>query len=218
MNKMKKRMIRKGIKKSLSKGKERIKGGISRAREAGRAGKEKVKNGIAKVRTKVQLIKPFFFVDGITLSNAILGMLSIFASISGKLKLACLFLLLAALMDFLDGKFARKFGRNSKLGKELDSLADIVSFGAAPAVLGFVYAGNLWIIIPLALYVSCGIIRLAKFNVQLVKKSYFGMPITWNSIIYSALYFTGVQPNYWFYAYVISAVLMVSPFKIKKVV
>jgi CDP-diacylglycerol--serine O-phosphatidyltransferase len=218
MNKMKKRMIRKGIKKGLSKGKEKIKGGISRARKAGRAGKEKVKNGIANVRTKVQLIKPFFIVDGITLSNAMFGMLSIFASISEKFKLACLFLLLASFMDFLDGKFARKFGRNSKLGKELDSLADIVSFGAAPAVLGFVYVGNLWIIIPLALYVSCGIIRLAKFNVQLVKKAYLGMPITLNAIIYSALYFTGAQPNYWFYAYVISAVLMVSPFKIKKVV
>jgi CDP-diacylglycerol--serine O-phosphatidyltransferase len=229
MSKMKRmEKVRKGMKAR----KERIKKSIGRAKNAGKIGREKVKNGIVKVkagkervksgigkvRRKVQLIKPILLVDGITLSNAMFGLLSIFASIKGHLNAACYFMIMAAVLDFLDGKFARKFGRTTALGKELDSLADIVSFGVAPAVLGFVYLENIFIAIPIVIFVSCGIIRLAKFNVQLVKGSYFGMPITWNALWFSLLYFFSVPNLYWFYAYAISAALMVTPFKLKKVV
>lgn len=179
--------------------------------------KEKVKRGVGKVRRKAHLIKPILLVDGITIANAMFGLLSIFASISGYFKEACYLLLLAALMDYLDGKFARRLGRETALGMELDSLADIVSFGVAPAVLGFVISGNSVIAFPIILFVSCGIIRLAKFNVQLVKGYYFGMPITMNGIIFPVVYFASVPVDYWFYIFIIAAVLMVSPFKIRKV-
>ncbi|MBN2112310.1 CDP-diacylglycerol--serine O-phosphatidyltransferase [Candidatus Woesearchaeota archaeon] len=195
----KKRRIRKGIAK--------VKSGIGKARIR-----------IGNARRKVQLIKPILLVDGITLSNAMFGLLSIFASVKGYIPQACIFMIIAVVMDFLDGKIARRLGRTTELGKELDSLADIVSFGAAPAVLGFVLSKDPIIIIPLLIFISCGIIRLAKFNVQLVKGAYFGMPITMNGLIFPLIYFSGVPIFYWYFAYFASAVLMVSPFKLKKVI
>lgn len=201
----KKRRIRKGIVK--------VKKGIKKIKD----GKEKIKNGIGKARKKVKLIKPILLVDGITLSNAVFGLLSVFAAVSGYFKQACVFIMIAVLMDFLDGKVARKLGRMTALGRELDSLADIVSFGVAPAVLGFLLVEKIAVILPLVIFLSCGIIRLAKFNVQLVKGSYFGMPITANGIIFPIIYFTGVPYGYWPYIYFLAAVLMVSPFKLKKV-
>ena len=73
------------------------------------------------------------------------------------------------------------------------------------------------IIIPLVIFLSCGIIRLAKFNGQVIKGHYFGMPITMNGILIPIIYFGGVPLSYWPYIYFISAVLMVIPFKLKKV-
>jgi CDP-diacylglycerol--serine O-phosphatidyltransferase len=208
--------VREGIKIRRAVMKENMKKRRQKARENFNRRKEKVKSGIVKVRKTVQLIKPILLVDGVTLSNAMFGLLSIFASITGFLKVACYFLLAAGVLDYLDGKIARKLGRTTAFGKELDSLADIVSFGVGPAVLGFVYSGNPFIILPILVFLACGIIRLAKFNTQLVPGIYFGMPITLNAAIFSILYFTGVQPSYWIYAYLASAMLMVSPFKIKK--
>lgn len=211
MNEEKKdNMFRKRIRDSISSRKEKVKKGIIN-------NKERIKTGIGKARKKARLIRPILLVDGVTISNAIFGLMSIFASISGLYKQACLFLLIAVLMDFLDGKFARRLDRTTDLGRELDSLADIISFGAAPAVLGFVLSKNAIIIIPAVVFLSCGIIRLAKFNVQLVKGSYFGMPITANGIIFPVIYFIGVPIIYWHFVFIVSAVLMVSPFKLKKV-
>jgi len=180
-------------------------------------GVAKVRKGVGKVKRKLWLSRPILLVDGITLSNSTLGMLVIFAAINSNLRIACYLLLLAVVMDYLDGKFARKLGRTSAIGKELDSLADTVSFGVAPAVLGFVQLTNPFIIIPIIIFLSCGIIRLAKFNVQAVKGCYFGMPITMNGIIFPVLYFASVPFCYWPYIYIISAILMVSPFRLKKV-
>jgi CDP-diacylglycerol--serine O-phosphatidyltransferase len=197
--------VKSGIKK-INAGKEKIKGGLGAARR-----------GIGHARRKVQLIRPILLVDGITLSNAMFGLLSIFASIKGYFSQACIFLIIAMVMDFLDGKVARRLGRATALGMELDSLADIVSFGVAPAVLGFMQSTNPIIIIPMVIFLSCGIIRLAKFNVQLVKGHYFGMPITANGLLFPIIYFAGVPIFYWPFIYLASAVLMVSPFKLKKV-
>ena len=177
----------------------------------------KVKEGMSKVKRRIWLARPLLLVDGITLANSILGMLSIFAVISGFPRQACYFLLTAVVMDYLDGKFAKKLGRTSPIGKELDSLADTISFGVAPAVFGFMLAEGTFIIIPLLIFISCGIIRLAKFNVQVIKGNYFGMPITINGILIPLIYFGGVPLSYWPYIYFISAVLMVTPFKLKKV-
>jgi CDP-diacylglycerol--serine O-phosphatidyltransferase len=204
--------------------KEKIKIGVGKVRANMKKNKEKIKNGVEKVKEgmgkakrKIWLARPLLLVDGITLSNSMFGMLSIFAVVRGFPRQACYFLLIAVVMDYLDGKFAKKLGRTSPIGKELDSLADTISFGVAPAVFGFMLAEGIFIIIPLIIFLSCGIIRLAKFNVQVIKGHYFGMPITMNGILIPIIYFGGVPLPYWPYIYFISAVLMVIPFKLKKV-
>lgn len=116
-----------------------------------------------------------------TLGNLACGMLSILLTMTGNEKLAAVMILIAAFTDRYDGMIARKINVESTLGKELDSLSDLVSFGAAPAVLcwssflsnygviGYVIS----IIFPLA-----GAYRLARFNVSEKSHIYTGVPIT----------------------------------------
>lgn len=70
-----------------------------------------------------------------TAGNLLSGILSIFLALSGQLELACYFIYFAAILDFFDGFLARKLNVMSELGKQLDSLADMVTFGVAPGVL-----------------------------------------------------------------------------------
>jgi len=71
----------------------------------------------------------------ITLLNMATGFIAIIIAIGGNLRLSAFMVLLAVLLDFLDGLSARLLKAGSSLGRELDSLSDLVSFGAAPAVL-----------------------------------------------------------------------------------
>ena len=77
---------------------------------------------------------PNFF----TASNLICGIISIILSFSGRLEWACYFIYFAAIFDFFDGFLARKLKISSEMGKQLDSLADMVTFGVAPGILVFV--------------------------------------------------------------------------------
>jgi CDP-diacylglycerol--serine O-phosphatidyltransferase len=108
----------------------------------------------------------------------------------------------AFVFDILDGRIARSRQQHSALGRELDSLADVVSFGVAPAVLGF--AGGLrggWDWIALIYFVCCGVSRLARFNVtaeQLSESSgkvaYFeGTPIPTSVVLTGVLAFAAAQ-------------------------
>ncbi len=80
-------------------------------------------------------MKLFTLPNVLTASNLFCGLLSIICSVSGRLDWAPILLLFAALFDFLDGFAARIFKSNSELGKQLDSLADVVSFGVAPGLM-----------------------------------------------------------------------------------
>lgn len=71
----------------------------------------------------------------LTAGNLLCGILSIFMAFSGQLELACYLIYFAAVLDFLDGFLARKLNQMSELGKQLDSLADMVTFGVAPGIL-----------------------------------------------------------------------------------
>ncbi len=118
-----------------------------------------------------------------TVLNMFCGLLSIVQSSEGKFVEASYFILLAGLFDALDGVMARLTKSSSRFGVEIDSLSDVVSFGAAPAFL--VYTLHLhhygeWGLIISSLLMIMGGIRLARFNVQLVgfDKDYFiGLPI-----------------------------------------
>jgi len=115
--------------------------------------------------------------------NMFCGFLSILSASEGNFNYSAWLIFTAAIFDALDGLVARLTNSSSELGVELDSLSDIVSFGAAPSFLlykSFFYSMNTWGIIISALPLIAGGFRLARFNVQLVgfSKSFFlGLPI-----------------------------------------
>ncbi|SDN34733.1 CDP-diacylglycerol---serine O-phosphatidyltransferase [Alkalicoccus daliensis] len=122
--------------------------------------------------------------NGITLSNLLFGFMSIGATSIGDYQNAAIFILIGMMLDSMDGWTARKLGVESTFGKELDSLADIVTFGAAPAMLifgtTFTDLGFIGLLIA-GTFPIFGAIRLARFNIDsdTSTKSYFtGVPIT----------------------------------------
>ncbi|MCI4625841.1 MAG: CDP-diacylglycerol--serine O-phosphatidyltransferase [Candidatus Magnetoovum sp. WYHC-5] len=121
--------------------------------------------------------------NGLTLGGMFFGFYSIIASINGSYTVAAWSILIATVFDGLDGWVARLTNTSTRFGIELDSLSDLVAFGVAPAVMVFNWAfapfGRVgWVVA--FLYVSCGALRLARYNVQMVsteKKYFTGMPI-----------------------------------------
>jgi len=120
--------------------------------------------------------------DFITSLNLLCGTVGITFALAGRFDVAFALMLLGAVFDFCDGLAARVLGAYSDLGKELDSLADVVTFGVLPAVMLSVLMrscsfGTSWVsYIPLAIAVFSGI-RLAKFNVDdRQHSSFLGLP------------------------------------------
>jgi CDP-diacylglycerol--serine O-phosphatidyltransferase len=140
--------------------------------------KQRVRHRQAQLKKGVYLIPSLF-----TTGNLICGFFSIVSTFNGDYFKAALFIILANVLDGLDGLVARMTRTTSQFGVELDSLADLVSFGVAPAVLVYYWAlvpWSTWGWLAACLYVVCGALRLARFNVQIknVEKSHFvGLPI-----------------------------------------
>ncbi|QCQ21228.1 CDP-diacylglycerol--serine O-phosphatidyltransferase [Desulfoglaeba alkanexedens] len=118
-----------------------------------------------------------------TTANLFSGFYGIVSTISGNYQAAAIAILVSCLFDILDGKVARYANATSRFGVEYDSLADLVAFGVGPALLLY-----LWALKPFGrvgwlaafVFVACGALRLARFNVQVnsVSKKYFvGLPI-----------------------------------------
>lgn len=124
-------------------------------------------------RRHFSLLRDFHLADVLTLGNAACGTGSVFAAMaylqSGARALyflAALLCPIALVFDTLDGRVARFRHQHSILGRELDSLADVISFGVAPAALGFAAGLQATLDIVVLLYfVACGVSRLARFNV-----------------------------------------------------
>ena len=117
----------------------------------------------------------------ITFTSACLGLLSIISSIEGDTMWAAYFILLAAVMDFCDGRLARALGVESELGMELDSLSDAISFVLAPAILLYSWTVSDFGMLGLAIlitYLCTGLFRLAKFNTTSAhqSQSFIGLP------------------------------------------
>jgi len=118
-----------------------------------------------------------------TVGNLFCGYLSIWCSIRGTFETAAVLIIAAGILDGLDGRVARLTHSTSKFGEEYDSLADLVSFGVAPAVLAYSWGLSDfhrlgWM--ASFLFVVCGSMRLARFNIQthVADKRYFvGLPI-----------------------------------------
>jgi CDP-diacylglycerol---serine O-phosphatidyltransferase len=119
----------------------------------------------------------------VTTGNLFFGFFAIIQSFKGDFMKAAYAIVAAAVFDLMDGRLARLTRSTSKFGAEYDSLCDLVSFGVAPGVMLFMWAlqpfGRLgWI--ACFIYVACGALRLARFNVQatVIEKAYFqGLPI-----------------------------------------
>lgn len=119
----------------------------------------------------------------ITSASLFGGFYSIIAALDGAYDKAAIAILISAVLDGLDGRIARLTGSTSKFGVEYDSLADLIAFGLAPGILIFTWAlrpfGRYgWL--AAFLYVVCGALRLARFNIQIAtieNKSFNGLPI-----------------------------------------
>lgn len=139
------------------------------------------------------MVRSFHLSDIFTIANGIFGVAAVFqalvfyrTNIPAHLYWAAMFIPLALVLDVLDGFIARKKSTASAMGREMDSLADLISFGVAPAVIAFVIGMNTLLDqIVLIYFVCCGLSRLARFNVtaealadQRGKVKYFeGTPI-----------------------------------------
>lgn len=117
----------------------------------------------------------------LTGANLAMGMIALAYAIDGKFVAGSILILVAALLDRFDGKLARKIEATSEFGKELDSLADLVSFGVAPAVTAYLWRlenlGPAGLAV-MVLFVLCGALRLARFNIMNVTSYFLGVPIT----------------------------------------
>lgn len=118
-----------------------------------------------------------------TMGNVVCGFLAILSAFEGHITTACWFIILASFLDALDGRVARLSGGASQFGIELDSLADFLSFGVAPAVLVYSIKLNAlgkwgWIIS--IVYIMAAAYRLARFNLLAdseEKKNFLGLPV-----------------------------------------
>jgi CDP-diacylglycerol---serine O-phosphatidyltransferase len=131
---------------------------------------------------------PHFF----TLLNLAFGCFSIILTMRGDFRNASLMVIGSLVADGLDGRLARLFKADGEFGKELDSLADVVSFGTAPAILlyemmlkHYGYFGMAFTVI----FPMCGALRLARFNIIKTSGFFMGVPITAAGTLLSCLAF-----------------------------
>ncbi len=149
-----------------------------------------------------------------TLGNLVCGIFSITFAMNGFFKVSALLIFLAALCDVFDGKLARMLKVDSPMGVELDSLADIVSFGVAPSILVHsMHAHSALLTLAFVAFPIAGAWRLGRFNVSPTKGYYKGVPITLAGLITAALAFFSFSSPI---LLIILAVLMVSPIRIPK--
>ena len=119
------------------------------------------------------MIREFHLADWFTLGNAVCGVGALFSSMTylepadaRHVLFACALVLAALVFDVLDGRVARWRQKSSAMGRELDSLADVISFGVAPAIIAYACGmQGLYDRVVLAFFVACGVSRLARFNI-----------------------------------------------------
>ena len=121
----------------------------------------------------LSMIRSFHLADWLTLGNAVCGVGALFAIMrflqNGEVRnvlFACALIVLAFVFDVFDGRVARWRQKTSSMGRELDSLADVISFGVAPAVIAYgIGMDGLWDRVVLLYFVACGVSRLARYNI-----------------------------------------------------
>lgn len=158
----------------------------------------------------------------ITIGNLAFGGAAIMATVNEYYTFSVLFIFIAGLLDRFDGMVARRFNLESELGKQLDSMSDIISFGIAPALLMYALVLQEFSIAGMAItviYIACGAFRLARFNISESNGFFTGLPITVAGVILTLSYFAinFVPPVTFMFLFIILALLMISTFTLKKV-
>ena len=126
-----------------------------------------------KLQKPFSMIREFHLADWFTLANAVCGTGALFSVLTylqttdvRHIYFACGMVFAALVFDVLDGRIARWRQKSSGMGRELDSLSDVISFGVAPAVIGYGCGmQGLYDRIVLTCFVACGVSRLARYNV-----------------------------------------------------
>lgn len=137
--------------------------------------------------------------NAITCCNLVSGCVATVFALGGQVGMALLFIIIGAVFDFFDGMSARLLGVSSPIGKELDSLADDVTFGVAPATIAFFELGVMdypsWLepargVLPFFAYVMAAFaaLRLAKFNLdERQAMGFIGLPTPANALFWGSL-------------------------------
>lgn len=140
--------------------------------------------GLSAGRPRSSLRKGVYVLPSlITTGGLFAGFYSVIASLRGDFFVAAVAILVANVCDILDGRIARLTHTTSRFGIEYDSLADLVAFGVAPGILVYRWAlepWGSWGWLAASLYVTCGALRLARFNIQYdsaEKRHFSGLPI-----------------------------------------
>ncbi len=128
---------------------------------------------IPKLSKPFSMIREFHLADWFTLANAVCGMGALFSMMTylqttdvSHIYFACGLVFIALVFDVFDGRVARWRQTTSAMGRELDSLADIISFGVGPAVIAYGCGmQGLYDRIVLVYFVACGVSRLARYNI-----------------------------------------------------
>ena len=129
----------------------------------------------------------------ITCCNLISGCIATYWAFCGVWDIALLFIVIGAIFDFFDGMSARLLGVSSPIGKELDSLADVVTFGVAPSAMVFSFLSSFHIHFPLVPFLAFVIaafsaLRLAKFNLdERQTMGFIGLPTPANALFWGSL-------------------------------
>jgi CDP-diacylglycerol--serine O-phosphatidyltransferase len=155
----------------------------------------------ARIRRRAYLLPSLF-----TIGNIFLGFFAVILALRGRFVFAGWMIVIAAALDFLDGKIARMTGTESDFGREFDSLADVLTFGMCPALAAWawglhVYERAGWLV-PL-FYVVCAATRLARFNVQashVDSRWFVGLPTPAAAGTVASFLLVGVEPDWrpWF--------------------
>ena len=166
---------------------------------------------------RFSMIREFHLADWFTLGNAVCGVGALFSAMSYlatqdvvHIYFAAALVLAALIFDVLDGRIARWRQKSSAMGRELDSLADVISFGVAPAIIAYGCGmQGLYDRVVLAYFVACGVSRLARYNVTAEtlsgddgKVNYFeGTPIPTSIVLVGLLALAAAQgavgPDLW---------------------
>ena len=186
--------------------------------------KFKILNRRDSTRSTRQRRGVFLLPNAITTGAMFSGFFAIIAATEGKFLFAGIALLVAMVLDSLDGRVARAMQAESDFGKQFDSLSDMVAFGVAPGVLAFEWGLNSLNQIGWAItfvYMACAALRLARFNIAGESSSFIGLPSPMAcGVVASAAwlwtdFFSGSEPAWYFIALMAvlvigSALLMVS--------